>query len=167
MSTVLVIVAVDEIAIRNDSRHTDADSIELSEEFLYDFFVDTTILNSSLTKWEIELIRPNWGEIELRTTDTLDPIERAEYLRLLQEVIHTNDNSNLDKFLRGKSITSIRLVDRAKPPNEVLRIVDKLITGLGEGSRVVVRVRSEIERLRTFLNRRIKNNERILIEFSD
>lgn len=141
--------------------------LELSEDFLLDLFINEELLKLYLSIDEIRYIRPNWGEVELNTTDCLAKNDKEEYLALLRETMISNSSKNLDMFLRKKGITSDKISDRAKSPNEVLKIVLKLISGLGDSHVIVIKFREEINRLLDFLSKKSINEEQILIEFMD
>lgn len=141
--------------------------LELSEDFLFDLFTNEEILKLYLSIDEIRFIRPNWGEVQLNTTDSLGKNDKEEYIALLQETISSNSSENLDRFLKRKGITSEKISDRAKSPNEVLKIVVKLISGLGDSHVIVIKFRDEINKLLDFLNKKSIKSEEILIEFMD
>lgn len=68
MSTVLWIEKVTIEEINSERQEQNRDYLELSEEFLYNIIVNEEMLKSILTNKEIDLIKPNWGEIQLKST---------------------------------------------------------------------------------------------------
>lgn len=165
MSTKLWIETLtnDEI-VRNQNNL--GEDIELSEEFLFKVILNEELLKQYLSSEEINEIRPNWGEIQLKPTDTLKGINRQKYLELLNEVMRTNSKKNLDDFLYSMGITSDKLVDRAKSPEKVLTIIKKLLPNL-KNAMEYRKFKNEFKTLTSFLQRRIVNSEKILIEFRD
>lgn len=141
--------------------------LELNEEFLFDLFINKEVIKLYLSTDEISYIRPNWGEVEFNTTDSLENNDKEKYLALLRETMTSNSSKNLDMFLKRKGIISDKIFDRAKSPNEVLRIVCKLLAGLGDNHVLVIKFREDIGRLLDFLNRKSLRKEKILIEFMD
>ena len=167
MSTKLWLDSVSDLEINNNLQGDAGEYIELSEGFLYEVIVNEELLRAYLSEKEIELIRPNWGEIELKSTKVLKGKDRENYLSLLQEVMRTNSTKNLDLFLYEKGITSDKLVDRAKSPQEILKVLNKIVAGLGKDHELSKRFKSDINTFRAFLRQKIQNGEKILIEFVD
>mgnify|MGYP003577624007 CR=1 FL=1 len=141
--------------------------LELSEDFLFDLFSNEELLKLYLSIDEIRCIRPNWGEVQINTTDSLEKNDKEEYIALLQETMASNSSKNLDKFLKGKGIRSDKIRDRAKSAKDVLKVIRKLISGLGYNHMIVIKFREEIDRLLDFLSKKSRKAEQIFIEFKD
>ena len=167
MSTKLLIDTLNDEEINNNHQIGDGEYIELSEEFLYDVIVNEKILKSCLSEKEIELLRPNWGDIQLKSTNILEGQDREHYLYLLEEVIKTYSTKRLNAFLNEKGITSNKLCDRAKSPHEIKKIIEKIIRKFENEFKKINKFGSEFQKLIEFLDNKIQNKEKILIEFID
>ena len=164
MSTKLWIDTVNDYDIqRNFQLDKGGEYLELSEDFLYKVVVNEEKLQLFLSKEEIELIRPNWGEIQLQPTSVLIGSDREVYLTLLKEAMKTNSLRKVNAFLYEKNITSDKLIDRAKSPVQIKSIIERIQNkGIFDNTFI-----KEFDQLIVFLNRKIKNKEKVLIEFCD
>tara|TARA_R110002051_G_scaffold155492_1_gene227536 strand:- start:90 stop:587 length:498 start_codon:yes stop_codon:yes gene_type:complete len=165
MSTKLFIDSISKNEINLNLKKLESDSIELNEDFLFDFFVNNEILEQSLDIKEIDLIRPNWGEIQMKSTDSLKGVKKEKYLKILKESIKTNSLKKLDKFLYNNGITSNNLGDRSKCPEKVKEIIEKLQKWNKKKNYNLYQ--KEFNDIIVFLNIRIEKREKILIEFID
>ena len=66
-----------------------------------------------------------------------------------------------------KGIRSDKIRDRAKSAKDVLKVIRKLISGLGYNHMIVIKFREEIDRLLDFLSKKSRKAEQIFIEFKD
>lgn len=132
--------------------------------------VNEEALTSYLSPDEIQAIRPNWGEISLRPTSSLSPDKREIYLRLLKDVMRTNNNQPLQEFLIAEGIISVALNDLAKESTTILEIIQKVEENL-EFSKyeddTAEKFQHEFTQLKAFLSARIAAGDYILMEFSD
>lgn len=167
MSTTLWIETVKGIESEHTSPAKYEMFLELNQDFLFELFINEELLQLYLSIDEIRCIKPNWGEAQLNKTDRLEKKDREEYIVLLQDTMTSNSSENLNKFLKRKGITSDKINDRAKSSNEVLRIVRKLVSGLGDNHVVVIKFREEIDSLLDFLRKKSEKGQQILIEFMD
>jgi hypothetical protein len=69
----------------------------------------------------------------------------------------TNSMKNLESFLYEKGITSDKLSDRAKSPEEVKRILKKIITRFGAEHKLIRKFENEFKMFLKFLEKKIQN----------
>lgn len=142
--------------------------LTLSRDFTNEILTATEGLSKFLSSEEIDLIQPNWGRAELKSTDTFSPVKREEYLELLREVIRTNSDKRLNQFLVNEGIISFELKDLKRDPQAVLHIIERIENKIesAEIKEVILdEFQEEFKRLKDFLIKRINSDEYILIEY--
>lgn len=167
MSTKLSICGLTSEEIARNYQRDNGAYLELGEGFLQEIITNKGFLLTCLSAQELELIRPNWGVIELRRTDVLKDDKREQYLALLQETIKTNSSKNLDQFLYDNGIISASLADRAKSPKAIIRIIEKVYKAVQEEPTLRHRFHFAFQAYLDFLSDRIDKSEKVLIEFVD
>lgn len=165
MGVRLLIDAVTEEEIRLNQQDDNDEYIDLQRNFLYDVFLDEEFLSNCLPENEIKLIQPNHGVVQFNPTSILTKEKRAIYLELLREVMRTNNSQNLDRFLYENRIYSEKLIDRVKSPKAVKTVIEKVEQWIQKEQHANQVFKEEFDQVFSFLDQRIMNNEKILIEF--